>query len=170
MRGDHDQPAIAGAAPDAHDIADLVLLHILETMRTQHLEIGCGAPVLLERWGRNLGQGDDVGNGAVVIGCELFDRRLESGMAGDRGDFGGVVALHWHFPIMRSACYNASCAGGLGAAQGLVANIRSAFVTIGEPIMRARLSASRARRGAKKKAGIAAGLFQISQAKPLEQP
>ncbi|CAN7644246.1 hypothetical protein LJR009_005815 [Bosea sp. LjRoot9] len=102
MRGHHDQSTIAGAAPDAHDIPDLVLLDIVQAMRTQHLEKGRGAPVLLERWRWNLGQRDDVGDGAVVIGVELFDRDLECRMAGDRGDFGGVVALHWHFPIMRS--------------------------------------------------------------------
>ncbi len=94
MGCDHHQRAVAGPAPQAHDVPDLVLLDIFQTMRTQHLEIGGGAALFLERRRRNFGQRDDVRNGSFVLGIERRHRHGESRVANDRGDVGSVVARH----------------------------------------------------------------------------
>lgn len=67
MCGHHDQRTVADAPTKAHDVPDVVPLHIIKSVRPKHVEIDDCALVFLERRRWNFGQRDDVSDGLLVF-------------------------------------------------------------------------------------------------------
>jgi len=67
---------------------------IIESVRAQHVEVDCGALAFFERRRWNLGQRDDVRDGALVFNVECLNGPFEGRMAQDLSNFQGVIALH----------------------------------------------------------------------------
>jgi hypothetical protein len=86
--GDHHEGAArrAGPAPQPHGVALGVDLHVAQPVGAQHLGVGPGALLLLERRRLDLGDGDGVGDDPVVLCVQGGHRGLEGGRGADRGD------------------------------------------------------------------------------------
>ena len=101
MRRDRHQriAAAAGAAANAGDVAFLVRRDVLEAVRLGHRAPQQGALGFLERRGRGFSEGDDVGDGAVVLGGERVGRGAEGGAADDALNRRRCVLRHDRSPV-----------------------------------------------------------------------
>ena len=109
-------PACAFA--EAHHVAFLIHLHVREALLTQHLEVGAGPLLLLERWRGNLGQGDELADEAIVVAVDECRGLLELGAVEDSTDasiwglcerqrefgVGRAVIRFWRAPSVRVFC------------------------------------------------------------------
>jgi hypothetical protein len=76
--------AATGAAADRGDVAHLVGGDVMQPMGLGHGAPKPAARGLLERWGRGLGQRDDVGDGAVVLRFQRGGGATEGVAVNDR--------------------------------------------------------------------------------------